>query len=86
MEEVTNNKRILMLDSPRRRAKEVARPELRETPKEARVKARERTERREEINLPKSKWRKRPAREELIVPAFWTVLAGITTRITKDAK
>ena len=70
MEEVTSNKRILIIDSPKRRAKGVARRERRETPKEERVKARERTAKREEISLPRSKWRKRPAREELIVPAF----------------
>ena len=70
MEEVINSHQIPIIDSLRRRAKGEARRERRETPKEEKVRAKERTEKREETSSPRSRWRKRLAREELIVPAF----------------
>ena len=70
MAEVINSLQIPITDTQRSRAKEESLQDRRETPKEGKVRAKERTEKREEISSPRSRWRKRLAREELSVPAF----------------
>ena len=70
MEEVINSQQIPIIDSRKRRAKGEAHRERRETPKEEKVRAKEKTEKREETSSPRSRWRKRLAQEELTVPAF----------------
>ena len=70
MAEVINSLQIPITDTQRSRAKEESLQDRRETPKEGKVRAKEKMEKREEISSPRSRWRKRLAQEEPIVPAF----------------
>ena len=69
MEEVINSLQIPITDTQKSRAKEESLQDRQETPKEGKVRAKEKKEKREEISSPRSRWRKRLAREELSVPA-----------------